>query len=535
MKLSVIIVNYNVKYFIEQCLYSVLKAMKNIEGEIIVVDNNSIDGSQLMLKEKFPQVKLICNTDNIGFSKANNLAIREAKGEYILCLNPDTIIEEATLDQCVAFMDTHPDAGGVGPKMIDGKGQYLKESKRGLPTPKVAFFKIVGLTRLFPKSKLFAQYYLGHLDVNQVNKIEILTGSFMFMRKSVLDKVGLFDESFFMYGEDIDLSYRILKAGYSNYYLPETTIIHYRGESTKKGTINYVMIFYKAMNIFARKHISSNQGKLFSLLIDFAIHIRAFLSILKRFFIIAIPLLMDCFAFYLGINLIKNFWLYFYLQVQDRYPNQYNQWVIPGYIAIWILCLYIFKAYKFPVKFKNVFKGVVAGLLLNLIGYALMPEKLHFSRAILLISSIPVFSLAMLNRIILNFTRVKKYSLFYRKNKRFVIVGYISEAQRVSQILIKSGILPEHIEFVSPDSNFSSDYNGNIFQLSEIIKIQSIGEVIFCSKDLSAEVIIDNMKKLNKLNIDFKIASPEGEAVVGSNSKNNSGEIYAIKIGQSNQ
>jgi GT2 family glycosyltransferase len=202
-KISIIIVNYNVEYFLDQCLDSVVKATKNVSAEVIIVDNNSVDGSLKMLEKKYPQFKLIANKFNGGFSKANNQAIKESKGEYVLLLNPDTVVEEDTFIKTIDFMDKTPSSGGLGIRMIDGKGCFLPESKRGLPTPMVAFYKIFGLSALFPKSKRFGQYHLGHLPEFEINKIDVLSGAFMMMRKDALDKVGLLDEDFFMYGEDI--------------------------------------------------------------------------------------------------------------------------------------------------------------------------------------------------------------------------------------------------------------------------------------------------------------------------------------------
>ena len=218
MKLSVIIVNYNVEHFLEQCLLSVRRSSYGIQVETFVVDNNSIDGSVKMVNEKFPEVSIIANRENIGFSRANNQAIQKARGEYILLLNPDTVVEEHTFSKCLDFMDNHPIAGGLGVKMIDGKGKFLPESKRGLPTPSVAFYKIFGLSKLFPRSKKIGQYHLGYLSKNKNHEVQILSGAFMLLKRKALDKVGLLDESFFMYGEDIDLSYRILTGGYKNYY-----------------------------------------------------------------------------------------------------------------------------------------------------------------------------------------------------------------------------------------------------------------------------------------------------------------------------
>ena len=254
MKLSVVIVNYNVKYFLEQALLSVRKASVGLDVEVFVVDNNSSDESVAMVREKFPEVQVIANKDNVGFSKANNQAIHLSKGEYVLLLNPDTVVREDTFEKTVAYMDANPNAGGLGVKMIDGKGNFLPESKRGFPSPEVAFYKTFGLSKLFPKSKRFNKYHLGYLSENETHEVDVLSGAFMLMRKAVLDKIGLLDEAFFMYGEDIDLSYRVVKGGFKNYYFADTTIIHYKGESTKKGSLNYVKTFYQAMIIFARKH-----------------------------------------------------------------------------------------------------------------------------------------------------------------------------------------------------------------------------------------------------------------------------------------
>jgi GT2 family glycosyltransferase len=224
-----------------------------------------------MVQTKFPQIHLIANKDNVGFSRANNQALAISDARYLLLLNPDTVVEEDTFSKVVSFMDEHPDAGGLGVRMVDGKGRFLPESKRGLPTPQVAFFKIFGLAKLFPKSKRFGRYHLGYLSEFDTNEVDVLSGAFMLMRKETLDKVGFLDETFFMYGEDIDLSYRIQLGGYKNYYFPETKIIHYKGESTKKSSVNYVFVFYKAMVIFAKKHFSQNNAKLFSMAIHLAI------------------------------------------------------------------------------------------------------------------------------------------------------------------------------------------------------------------------------------------------------------------------
>ncbi|MGC9343336.1 MAG: glycosyltransferase family 2 protein, partial [Bacteroidales bacterium] len=417
MDLSIVIVNYNVKYFIEQCLHSVHKALKGINAEVFVVDNNSVDGSCPMIREKFPWVNLIESKENLGFSKGNNLALKKAKGEFCLLLNPDTVVEEDTFTKCIDFMRSNEDAGALGVHMIDGRGNFLPESKRALPTPIVSFYKIFGLSTLFPRSKIFGRYHLGYLDNNKVHQVEILSGAFMFIRKKVLDKTGLLDESFFMYGEDIDLSYRILKAGYKNYYFPETTIIHYKGESTKKGSINYVMVFYRAMIIFAKKHFSKQNARVFSTLINLAIYFRAFLSIIKRFAGKVYQPLIDFVLIYLGFYLLTPLWERVQFGMEDYFPDVYFQFVVPSYILIWLISLYYSGAYEKPVKILNIFKGHITGTLVLLVLYALLPESFRFSRALILLGSLWAIIALLIHRLGLNIVGIQAYEFYGSKKK----------------------------------------------------------------------------------------------------------------------
>ena len=253
MKLSVVIVNYNVKYYLEQCLCSVYKAVDNLQAEVLVVDNASTDGSEAYLTGRFPQLTYIQNKTNVGFARANNQAIRQATGEYVLLLNPDTLLPEDMLERAVRFMDDHPRAGAAGAKMLTADGSFLPESKRGYPTLAATFGKLTGLGRLFPHSKGLGGYYCNGLDSDTVHQVEVLAGAFMLLRASALEKTGLLDEDFFMYGEDIDLSCRMVEAGYENYYLPYP-MLHYKGESTSKDTYRHVRVFCGAMDIFFCKH-----------------------------------------------------------------------------------------------------------------------------------------------------------------------------------------------------------------------------------------------------------------------------------------
>lgn len=280
MRLSVVIVNYNVKFFLEQCLNSVLKATESIASEIFVVDNASSDNSLEYLRPRFPKVHFIANTDNVGFSKANNLAINQSSGEYVLLLNPDTFVGESVIRDCLELMDSDPKAGGVGVRMLGTDGSFAFESRRGFPSPITSFYKITGLCNLFPYSQRFGKYYLRYLDENKINNIDVISGAYMLLRREALDKCGLLDESFFMYGEDIDMSYRITLAGYKNYYVP-SPIIHYKGESTKKDSFKYVYTFYDAMVIFFRKHFPYYSGA-FSIMVKAFIYLRAFMALLRR-------------------------------------------------------------------------------------------------------------------------------------------------------------------------------------------------------------------------------------------------------------
>lgn len=282
MQLSIIIVNYKVRLFAEQCLASLRLATKHLQAEIFVVDNNSDDGSVAYLQPLFPEVTFIAKAHNIGFACANNDALWRCKGEYVLFLNPDTIVAEDALSTSVAYMQAHPRCGGLGIQMLDGAGRFLPESKRGFPSPATSLYKQLGLYKLFPTSPRFARYYMGHLPQHTTAEVDVLAGAYMLVRKSVLDTIGGFDEKFFMYGEDIDLSYRIKQAGFYNAYFAYSAIIHFKGESTAKGSMNYVRVFYQAMQLFVQKHFQGSGAFLYRSLLYLGISTRAGISAVGR-------------------------------------------------------------------------------------------------------------------------------------------------------------------------------------------------------------------------------------------------------------
>lgn len=516
MKLTIVIVNYNVKYFLEECLISVNRAIKNIAAEVYVVDNASVDGSVELVQQQFPWVKCIANKENTGFSKANNQAMQVAQGEYVLLLNPDTVVAEDTFEKCIAFMDSHPEAGALGVHMIDGRGNFLPESKRGLPTPAVAFYKTFGLAALFPKSKVFGKYHLGFLPEHETNEADILSGAFMFMRKSALDKTGLLDETFFMYGEDVDLSYRIVKAGYKNYYFADTTIIHYKGESTKKGSLNYVKVFYNAMIIFARKHFSGNQSGLFSLLINFAIVLRGALTLLANLFASSYLFIVDALLAFGGIYFITDYWEKMIKYREHYYPMQFLFGIVPVYIAIWLGATFLSGGYDKPFRISRIIRGVLIGTIAIAAVYAFLPDDWRFSRAIILLGAAWVGLEMLLTRTLYHLIKHQSLSPENEEQRTTIIAGNAEEAARAEALLRQAGYNHEIIKGVSVEE---VDRSAAIYQANEIV---------FCATGVPFKTILQKITACGN-SIEYKILNEGSNALIGSNSKDTAGDIYTAE------
>jgi GT2 family glycosyltransferase len=531
MKLSVIIVNYNVKFFLQQALLSVQKAARDIQAEIIVVDNHSVDGSAEMMQEKFPGIIFFENIKNEGFAKANNQGIRISKGEYILLLNPDTVVEEDTFTKCIAFMDLHPEAGALGVKMLDGQGNFLAESKRGFPTPWVAFCKAFGLSRLFSKSKIFNRYHLGFLSEDETNQVDVLSGAFMFIRRKALDKSGLLDEQFFMYGEDIDLSYRIVQAGFKNYYFADTRIIHFKGESTRKGTMNYVRMFYSAMILFAQKHFAARGAGFYTLMLKGAIYFRAALSVLVRMIRKWSLPLLDAATFYSGLVVIKDYWQN-HVKIEERltYPNEYVFLVLPAYVVIWLLSIFLSGGYEKNARPARAVRGLFFGTIAISAIYAFLPETLRFSRAMILLGFAWAVFIAIIVRMIVHFIQYKNFRIGEVRQKKTIIAGSEEEAARVEVLLAQAKIPNDLIGYVTPAGMQHANHHlGNISELSEIAAVYKIDEVIFCAKDVSSQQIIEWMTRIGT-QIEYKIVPENSLSIIGSNSKDAPGELYTIDI-----
>lgn len=530
LQLSVIIVNYNVKYFLEQALLSVRRATTHLSTEVFVVDNNSVDESVQMVKEKFPEVHLIANKNNVGFSKANNQAIAIAKGKYILLLNPDTVVKEDTFDKCVQFMEEHPDAGGLGVKMIDGSGKFLPESKRGFPSPFVAFCKTFGLSSIFPKSKLFNRYHLGFLDEDETHEIDVLAGAFMLMRKSVLDQVGWLDEAFFMYGEDIDLSYRIVKGGYKNYYFADTTIIHYKGESTKRGSLNYVRTFYQAMIIFAKKHFKGQQAKGFVLMLQMAIYFRAFLTLITNISKKALLPFIDAIVIYIGLYFLKNFWATYYFKDPNYYDDAFLYINAPLYIFLWLTGVYFSGGYDEGGGTRRLVRGILVGTVFLAAVYGFLDMEYRSSRALIVLGAIWALVATISLRAIAHFWRYGNFDIGQEKPKNLIIVGSEEESKRVQQLLHQAQVFKNLIGTVSAEENHDANtYLGGVYQLEEVVHVFKIDEIIFCSKNISAQEIMQWMTRLGP-GLEYKIVPEESLSIIGSSSKNSAGELYTIDI-----
>lgn len=527
MDLSVIIVNYNVQYFLQQCLSSVFAAGEGIDMEVWVVDNGSVDDSVEMVRRQFPQVHLIANPGNTGFACANNQALKQAKGDYLLLLNPDTLVEKDTFTRCIGFMHEHPDCGGLGVKMINGKGKYLKESKRGFPSPEASFYKISGLIRLFPHNRRIAAYYMGHLPEDETNEIEILPGAYLMMSRAAYEKVGGLDESFFMYGEDIDFSWRIRLAGFKNYYLPAARIIHYKGESTRKGSLNYVYTFYNAMAIFAKKYFDGGASTSFyNALIRCAIWMRALLSFVQRILRHAMVPLLDFIVAWGGFVIIKQLWTLSHYSV-NYYPASYTLVVMPLYVAVMMVVSWLTGGYDKPVRIGRITRGMAIGALALLAFYSLVDETLRYSRAILVLGAAWSIVSVLLLRLLYGVLNVPGFSVLSR-HRNLLIVGEKEEAGRVERLLRDVGIAPGTVAKVTPDH--SKDNAAAAGRLRDLIHYHRIDEVIFCSKDIATQDIISQMARLQTTGVEYKIAPGDSDYIIGSESINSCEDIYMVQI-----
>lgn len=499
-----------------------------MEAEIIVVDNNSTDGSIAYLKTKFPELNFLENFENIGFGKACNQGLAVAKGSFILFLNPDTIVPEDCFEKCIHFLNQHTDAGALGVKMVDGSGNFLKESKRSFPSPLTSLYKLFGLSKLFPKSKIFSKYHLGYLDEHDVNEVDVLAGAFMMIKKEVLDKTGGFDERFFMYGEDVDLSYRIQKSGFKNFYFPESSIIHFKGESTRKGSMNYVRMFYNAMSIFVKKHYSGSRAGIFNALIHTGIWLRAIFSAIGNFIRrIGLPLI-DAALILLSFLFVKWIWGV-WIRPETEFEDRLIWIAFPAYTVLYIVAAYYAGLYDKNYKQTGLIKSMLFATVILLAAYSLLPEQVRFSRGILLFGAIVAFILIYILRWILTQTGVLSKDEEEEKDRSILIVASDEEYKNCTAILLQAGVgekILGRVGVVNADTKSVGSYK----QLNQLNATLPFKEIIFCEGALSFAEIINEISVAHK-NYKIKIHASGSSSIVGSDSKDSSGESVSKENG----
>lgn len=498
---------------------SVIAALKNIEGEVIVIDNNSNDGSREFFHNRFPEVKFVWNKLNVGFGAANNQALKLTTADYVVFLNPDTLIAEDCFEKCMGLMISKQNNAALGVRMIDGGGRFLKESKRAFPGPLTSLYKLAGLSTLFPNSKTFARYYLGYLDEHKNHEVDVLAGAFIMLSRNVLRAISGFDEDFFMYGEDVDLSYRIQKAGFKNYYCADTTIIHFKGESTKKGSLNYVKMFYKAMSIFVKKHYGSSRAGIFNFFIQTGIAVRGAMSAFSRFLkwigMPVIDILTILFCFWI----VKIFWTSSILPYL-AYDSKILLITYPAFTLLFLLTSYYSGLYDNGFRQSRLNKSVLISTLILFTIYALVPESTQFSRAILLCSVALAFLMMSSMRVLLASLKI----ISKKKDNgpvQTAIAGTRKEFQSVLQILdySKKEGLTGRVSVEGFDKHALAQWE----DLAPLLKTEVIKELIYCQGKLSFKEIISSLNNLPS-NVEAGFFADKSSGVIGSIDKNISGE-----------
>lgn len=530
LDLSIVIVNYNVKEFLSQCLDSIYQSKTDYSFEVIVVDNQSSDSGEAEILRQFPQVRWINNSENLGFGKANNVGFQAAKGTYTLILNPDTVLRSDTLEKSINYLKSHPEVGGLGIQGIDGSGQFLPESKRALPTPLVALWKISGLSALFPTSKTFAKYHLGHLSKDENHEVDILVGCYMMVPTKLLLEVGGFDPRYFMYGEDIDLSYELQKTGKKNVYFAESKIIHYKGESTKRGSLNYVRMFYQAMILFAQKQFSGGAAWAYKSLIYLGIYLRAALAVVARIARSAFAPVLDAAVLYFLLDSVKTYWELNHRFINGgSYPDIYTYNVQGAYVLLWVFGLWVSGTYFKGAQPKNIVRSMLVTTLIIGFGYGLLPEELRFSRALLVLGAlVGTASLIVYRALIAAVTGQRLFSNEQRQ-PRVMFYGSKDNLSALEKILNESGVRPSFLWFQEPLENQSFE------QLEALVKLHRINELVVDCSSSSYDELIAITEALGT-QTSVKSLLPERAFIIGSNSSLSQGLTYkkALQITDAN-
>ena len=519
MDVSVIIVNYNVRELLRQALTSVLQAAESVQAEIIVVDNNSVDGSPAMVRQEFPDVTLLANNENLGFATANNQGIRHASGRYLLILNPDTIIQEDTLETLVRFMDSTPDAGAAGCKILNPDGSFARESRRSFPTPRVALYRMAGLSRLFSRSRRFGKYNLSYLPEDEVCEVDALSGSCMVVRKEAIEHgrptnqvpqpgAGLLDEEFFMYGEDLDWCYRIQKAGWKIYYTPETQIIHYKGASTRKSELRYVRLFHGAMLRFANKHLQEDYPRFFLWCLRLAVIARGAITAVVGW--LRHPALTD---FLLLSGTLSALGWYRSATLASGFPLLFYLVVAPGFAAAATTGIGAMGGYRGKaLRIGPVLAGVTVAVA-SLAVASFFIKQIAFSRAIVL-ASLPA------GLLVLAATRLIRRGIRPVRGRTLLVGKETHVADIVTGLHPKLSLAG----FVGPIPD-AADYSQNgvprlgaIHQLRDVVKLHGIRDVVFAASSLSNKDIFALLRHLQGLRVRCRILAADSEPSTGHES-----------------
>lgn len=533
MDLSIIIVNYNVKEFLQNLIHSIHKAGRNLSYEIIVVDNASDDGSIELLKEKFPEVNLIANDANLGFSKANNIGLKNASGKYILLLNPDTIVAEDTFEKMIDFFKGNPQAGLAGCKILNPDGTLQLACRRSFPGPWTSFCKVTGLSSLFPQNKIFARYNLTYLDENDTYEVDAISGSFMMFPKSVFEKIGGLDERFFMYGEDLDFCYRIQQAGYKVFYVHSTQIIHYKGESTKRSSLDETKFFYNAMHLFVKKHLSSSF--LVEIILRIAIALREFFAFLGKKKLILLAVTLDFFFF--NISLFAAEKLYMSFTSWDGFNEEHLIIIFLAPAVIHILTSAALKVYRRnSLSVLRTLGGIILSFFI-LSSLTFFFKQFAYSRAVVIITYAVLFFIIPFWRIILKlFFHIgfDKGSVF---TVRALVVGTNKDVARIAKRLQSNSSEYHNIVGLIGSShkeigNMIDDLEiiGSLENIKKVINHRKINEVIFSSDEISYNQIMGIVSACQDENVDFKLIGNGVDFLVGKTSVSLLDDVQLIDI-----
>lgn len=530
MKLSVIIVNYKVKHFLEVCLDSVFKACKGLSAEVIVVDNWSQDDSIPYLKSRFPQVHFIANTVNLGFGKANNQAVRVAQGEYILFLNPDTIVAEDTFEKCIAYLDAHQSVGALGPRLIDGKGSFAPDAKKSFPTLSVAIFKTLGLHKLFPKNAYLNRYYAAHINEWETAQVEALSGCCMFVRASIIPSIGgAFDESFFMYCEDVDLNYRINKGGYLNMYFPEATVLHFKGESTKKLSYQYVKVFNDALITFVKKHYSAANAGLFIGFIKFGIALRGAIGFATNWLKKYKLALVDFIVLFCTLSLLTSFWVE-HIKNINKVSSKFINYTYPAYLLIWMGALYFNGVYNKLYKPLRVVRAMFVGSILCLAYYGLLPADLRYSRALILLSGMTGGLLLLAAHELVHRLGIVPLTYAGSISAKAVVFSNHDDYVAIQQKWKGLAWAPQLCGHVQDDPYTLATPSS---QFKQLVQATSSNEVVFVSEALTYAQLFEWMRVLGP-KYNYKIHISNSNYFIGSNQSELAGDslqldpVYAL-------